>query len=195
MSHSWYSGLDMKNMRQIPQTLKVVLNMPALSHWPDREQPFDISQSQVTQWLIQQPDCLSWLFESVRWRGLIVFNEESKLWEGVKDEKLIPSRKPGPTAPGQPAPRAKRISLEDFEKAQDEVDSVLDRLNIRPREWLREEVSRTCQKLNISRSSYYRYEKELREKQASARKAKQEQGKISYPTHGPDDPEQPSTSP
>lgn len=57
--------------------------MPGLSHWPDRAKKYDVKDSQVSKWLLDQPESLEWIFQKARSLGVIVFDPETKLWHGV----------------------------------------------------------------------------------------------------------------
>jgi hypothetical protein len=55
--------------------------MPQLSHSIEGAE-FDIRQSEVVQWLINQPEILQAAFEWYRSIGAIVFDPETKTWKG-----------------------------------------------------------------------------------------------------------------
>jgi len=56
---------------------------PGLSHHPDRSQPFNITQSEVVSWLIQQPDILAFIFSKASQSGAIKFDIPSQTWAGI----------------------------------------------------------------------------------------------------------------
>ena len=60
-------------------------NMPKLKYKPENE--FDITKSEVVQWLISQPDILQYIFNKVHGfhndNTLIVFDSETGTWHGV----------------------------------------------------------------------------------------------------------------
>ena len=57
--------------------------MPGKSHWPDRGRDFDYKNSEVVQWLFEQPDLWKWVFDKANSMGVIVFDPKTKLWHGV----------------------------------------------------------------------------------------------------------------
>ena len=67
--------------------LLTVKNMPALKHSIPGE-PFDISKSEVVQWLIKQPTVQQYLFELVnghdkRKEKLIEYDSTTGTWKGI----------------------------------------------------------------------------------------------------------------
>lgn len=62
--------------------------MPELSHWPDRERPFDIARSGVIAFIMARCDVgqktAVRIFDSARRKGVIAYNHETGLWRGVK---------------------------------------------------------------------------------------------------------------
>jgi hypothetical protein len=65
------------------KALDVARTMPSLSHHPDRSVPFDLSRSEVIQWLIRQPGIQQIVFDIVKEGKLIWFDEETGKWQGV----------------------------------------------------------------------------------------------------------------
>lgn len=55
---------------------------PLLEHWPDRNQPFDISNSQAVSWLIAQPEIQQYIFDKFRYSHAILFDPQSQTWLG-----------------------------------------------------------------------------------------------------------------
>lgn len=62
--------------------LQCVEDMPPCRHWPYQDQPFDINDSEVVRWLSRQPDVQQWLFNTMKSRGLIVFDQARGTWRG-----------------------------------------------------------------------------------------------------------------
>ena len=50
--------------------------------YPDQSKPFAIEESDVVAWLIAEPGVRQWLFDTIRDRGLIVYDRFSKTWSG-----------------------------------------------------------------------------------------------------------------
>lgn len=75
-----------RKRKAIPKLLECVKQMPELRHSVS-DGEFDITKSEVVQWLIRQPDVLSFLFETVRRKGyaeqLIVYDPGRGTWRGV----------------------------------------------------------------------------------------------------------------
>lgn len=61
---------------------EVCKNMPALSHWPDREQPFSVDRSEVCQWLASHPMIKQLLYDAARESGAIVYDADTRTWRG-----------------------------------------------------------------------------------------------------------------
>lgn len=60
--------------------LNIAKQMPLLQHsFPDQD--FDIKNSEVVKWLVQQPDIMQLLFNIVRYKE-IIFNPETGTWQG-----------------------------------------------------------------------------------------------------------------
>jgi hypothetical protein len=62
--------------------------MPALSHWPDRNQPYDDSRSEVLAFIMARCEVslktAIRIFDSAKRKGVIVFNRGTMLWCGTK---------------------------------------------------------------------------------------------------------------
>ena len=62
--------------------------MPALPHWPDRNQPFDYANSEVMDFIMARCDVALKtairIFDSARSKGVIAFDHETQLWCGEK---------------------------------------------------------------------------------------------------------------
>lgn len=73
-------------MRKASEKLQCVRDMPELKHKVG-DGDFDITKSEVCQWLIQQPEILNYIFDRVRGNGriesLIEYNPERKTWKGI----------------------------------------------------------------------------------------------------------------
>lgn len=74
--------------KNISKKLKCVKKMPPLRHRLKNEK-FDITKSEVAQWLIQQPEIMEWIFDhvnNIKFHGrelLIKFNPDIGMWQGV----------------------------------------------------------------------------------------------------------------
>jgi hypothetical protein len=67
--------------RRIDKRLLIAANMPPLMHKPvDGE--FIPENSEVLNWIINQPGLVGYLMDELRYKGLITFNQETKLWQG-----------------------------------------------------------------------------------------------------------------
>lgn len=68
---------------KVSKLLEIAKKMPPLYHTLPGEE-FDVSRSEVVQWLIQQPDILSYISNRVKGDSkLIVYNRETGKWQGV----------------------------------------------------------------------------------------------------------------
>ncbi len=68
---------------KVSKLLDVAKRMPPLYHTLPGEE-FDVSKSEVIQWLIRQPDILSYISNRVRGDSkLIVYDRETGKWQGV----------------------------------------------------------------------------------------------------------------
>jgi hypothetical protein len=63
------------------QKVAAIAKMPRLSHFPNKLAPFDISNSEVVQWLLAQPEIQLWIFNRAKDSRAIRFDGEK--WEGV----------------------------------------------------------------------------------------------------------------
>jgi hypothetical protein len=63
--------------------LEVARRMPALRHFPPPGEPFDISKSQVINWLIAQAPVQQELFNFCKRHGAIVYDVETHRWRGA----------------------------------------------------------------------------------------------------------------
>jgi hypothetical protein len=63
-------------------------HMPALSHWPDRPEPYTPERSQVLAWLAEGYRCgldeAERILHSAKHKGVIRYNSETRLWCGMK---------------------------------------------------------------------------------------------------------------
>jgi hypothetical protein len=66
----------------------LLADMPTLSHWPDRNQPFDHANSQVLTYVRDRfgisTDLANRVFDYARYKKVIRFDHDTKLWSGVK---------------------------------------------------------------------------------------------------------------
>lgn len=75
-------------MKKVSEKLNCVKKMPELKH-TNGESNFDIKESEICQWLIQQPDVLQYIFNRVANNGakpLIIYNSKRETWQGVDYE-------------------------------------------------------------------------------------------------------------
>ncbi len=70
-------------MKQKSKSLAVIRTMPPQSHYPNRMVEFDVTHSEVAQWIASQPEVLQYLFNKARDRGLIVFDQDTGCWRGI----------------------------------------------------------------------------------------------------------------
>lgn len=61
--------------------------MPGLSHYPDRDNPFDHKKSEVLQWAMKQPLLWEWLWDKLKAMGVIEFNPADKKWYGINTKR------------------------------------------------------------------------------------------------------------
>lgn len=75
--------------------------MPPLSHWPDREKPFELGNSEVCKWFMEQPWFWHWLITKAVDAGAIVFDKTSGKWVGSQTDEgqAILNRIPTPQDP------------------------------------------------------------------------------------------------
>jgi len=76
-------------MKKISTKLSVVKTMPKLQHRIPNEE-YDVAESNVVKWLIQQPDVLQHLFETMKDRKLIKYNSDTSTWQGIEYEEACP---------------------------------------------------------------------------------------------------------
>jgi hypothetical protein len=55
--------------------------MPPMRHGGSA--PFDISKSEVVQWLLRREDLQQFLFNTAKSSGLIEYDRDTKLWTGI----------------------------------------------------------------------------------------------------------------
>lgn len=76
---------------EVPMRARIretISRMPPLNHWPDREQAFDVTQSEVSRWLLAnlgEAELLQVVFDYARSEELIYFSRETKLWRGMDE--------------------------------------------------------------------------------------------------------------
>lgn len=74
--------------KNISKNLKCVKLMPPLKHSIPGEK-FDITNSEVVKWLVQQPDVMAWVFDHInnmQRNGeelLIKYDATTRTWQGV----------------------------------------------------------------------------------------------------------------
>lgn len=73
----------MKHQRS--KLIQIARKMPPLHHTIPGKQ-FDIQKSEVIQWLINQPEILNWMWNNVSQSKDVVFNPESRTWQGADFE-------------------------------------------------------------------------------------------------------------
>lgn len=72
----------MFKQRKKDKRLNIFKTMPPLYHTlPNKE--FNFDESQVFNWISQQPEVMSWLKEKISDYGYIKYNSETGLWMGV----------------------------------------------------------------------------------------------------------------
>lgn len=75
----------MENLKkgEASKQLQCAAKMPALQHKvSDDGEKFDIFKSEVSRWLLQQPEIMQYVFTRIKNSGLIIYDPESKLWYG-----------------------------------------------------------------------------------------------------------------
>jgi hypothetical protein len=84
LSRSHENSKSMKrkyNPEKATAAVRAATKMPPLRHQlPD--EPFDIEKSEVAKWLSEQPEILKSMFAYYHDKGAIVFDQESKTWQG-----------------------------------------------------------------------------------------------------------------
>ena len=73
-------------MKMDTHFLECMRDMPRLKHWPDRCKDFDICNSEVARWIVEQPEILQKLFTVSVNKGVIVFDRETGTWRGSNVE-------------------------------------------------------------------------------------------------------------
>lgn len=68
------------NPSKVSKAMLVACKMPALRHKTDKA--FDISKSEVVDWLSAQPEIRQALFDRYHDSGCILFDPDSKTWKG-----------------------------------------------------------------------------------------------------------------
>lgn len=62
--------------------LDCVKHMPPLRHSvPGRK--FDVAESEAATWISNQPEVMQKIFDTARYRGVIAYNPETGMWQGV----------------------------------------------------------------------------------------------------------------
>ena len=62
--------------------MEIAKQMPPLRHsFPD--QAFDWMDSEVCRWLVHQPEIRKLVFDTVKDRGYIVFDSDTRTWRGI----------------------------------------------------------------------------------------------------------------
>jgi hypothetical protein len=72
---------------KITPPLKAAAKMPPLNHWPNQD--FDIMQSEVAEWLCQQPEIRQEVFNWCKLRGAITYDLHEKRWRGIAWQESI----------------------------------------------------------------------------------------------------------
>lgn len=67
------------------EKFNIAKNMPPLFHRLPGEE-FDFEKSEVVQWLIQQSDILSYVWDKVKSSGNVVYDKNTGLWQGIDYE-------------------------------------------------------------------------------------------------------------
>lgn len=62
--------------------LNCARKMPELHHSKTGSE-FDIRDSEVVKWLMQQPEIMQKIFDMASRKGVIVFNPDTKTWKGA----------------------------------------------------------------------------------------------------------------
>ena len=57
-------------------------DMPPLSHYPDRDQPFDPACSDVLRWIADRPELVQVIFNKMKDCGAIIFDPDTRTWRG-----------------------------------------------------------------------------------------------------------------
>lgn len=70
------------------EIIELLRRMPPHSHWPNKPAPFDIMDSRLACWLVEQPEILEWVVERAKDSGAIAYDPDSRTWSGVGDGPL-----------------------------------------------------------------------------------------------------------
>lgn len=62
--------------------IEVAKNMPPLYHTIPRQE-FDISNSEVVNWLLKQPDTLKYVWNNIKNSGSVIYDSDTGKWQGV----------------------------------------------------------------------------------------------------------------
>jgi hypothetical protein len=68
------------------KALAAASKMPPLKH--NNGEPFDIMQSDVAAWLVEQPEIRAFVFDSMNGSHAIIFNHALQAWHGNPNWKL-----------------------------------------------------------------------------------------------------------
>lgn len=81
-------GTTQKNMgrAKLSEFLCIAKTMPSLPH-KEKGKAFDITQSKVCAWLGDQPELLYYLYIRCKDTGIITYDKETGLWQGVEYKK------------------------------------------------------------------------------------------------------------
>ena len=76
--------------------LQCATQMPPLRHkLAAAGEKFDVTQSEVSSWLMQQPDIMQYVFTRIKNSGFIVYDSETNTWQGRDYKKAKPYREGG----------------------------------------------------------------------------------------------------
>ncbi len=82
------SSAKTEDLSPPPRYWPLLADMPELSHWPDRSQPFDFARSEVIAHVRDRfgvsQDLAIRIFDYARYKGVIRFNRDTRLWCGTK---------------------------------------------------------------------------------------------------------------
>jgi len=77
-----------KNMGYTKMALhEAVRLMPPLRHWPDKNVPWKIEDSEVVKWLVKQPEMMVCVFEWMKNAGWIAFKKDG-YWVGQTEKEI-----------------------------------------------------------------------------------------------------------
>lgn len=89
-----------------PETIRRLCeHMPALDHFPKRNtgEPFRWEESEVVQWLANNPEIQRKLFEAARRSGAIAFNPLTKKWSGKRTSEIRHNQRRQNTSSSEPS--------------------------------------------------------------------------------------------